>query len=156
MTRGKTCITKVTFGIIGADVVMCKFLTLITISFALLGTSIYAGGAEEEKLMNTNSCVGCDLSNAWLEKADLKKADFSGANLYRANLEYADLRGANFTGADLSNVRLRGANLTNAILDNAILRYTNLGEANLSGASLKGTKLKDARFYNTKTDGIRF
>ena len=28
----------------------------------LLGTSIYAGGDGEEKLLNTNSCVNCGLS----------------------------------------------------------------------------------------------
>ena len=134
---------------------MQKILSFSIIIFMLIGTSINAGGNSEEQLLNTNSCVNCDLSNAWLE-ANLRKADFRGAKLYRANMEYADLRGANFTGANLSNVRLRGANLTNAILDNAILRYTNLGDANLSGASLKGAKLRDARFYNTKADGICF
>ena len=101
---------------------MKKIFSFLVLALVLSGTPIYAGGDEEEQLLNTNSCVNCDLSNAWPEEADLRKADFSGAKLYRANMEYADLRGANFTGADLSNVRLRGAHLTNAILDNAILR----------------------------------
>ena len=111
----------------------------------------YAGGDQEDQLLNTAACVNCDLSNAWLEEAKPRKVDCSGSNLYRANLEYADLRAANFTGADLSNARLRGANLTNAIL-----RCTNLGYANLRGASVKETKARDARFSNAKTDVIRF
>jgi len=81
---------------------MKKIFSFLVIALVLSGTSIYAGGDEEEQLLNTNSCVNCDLSNARLEEADLRKADFSGAKLYRANMEYADLRGANFTGADLS------------------------------------------------------
>ena len=99
---------------------MGKMFSFLVIVLALFGTSVFAGGDEEEQLLNTNSCVNCDLSNAWLEEANLRKADLSGAKLYRANMEYADLRGANFTGADLSNIRPRDANLTNAILDNAI------------------------------------
>ena len=95
---------------------MHKIVTIFIL--VLMGTWVYAGGDEEEQLLKTNSCVNCDLSNAWLEKADLRKADFSGAKLYRANMEYADLRGANFTGADLSNVRLRGASLKGAKLRN--------------------------------------
>ena len=70
-------------------------------------------------------------SNAWLEKADLRKADFSGGKLYRAKMEYVDLRVANFTGADLSNVRLRGT-------------------------SLKGAKLIDARFSIQKQTVFAF
>ena len=67
---------------------------MLVIALVLLGTSIYVGGEEEEQHLNTNSCVNCDLSNAWLEEADLRKADFSGAK---------------FTCVVLSNVRLRGA-----------------------------------------------
>ena len=103
---------------------MHKLILFYSLFFVVIASLAHAGGDEEDQLLNTNACVNCDLSNAWLEEAKLRKADFSGSNLYRANLEYADLRGANFTGADLSNARLRGANLTNAILDDAILRYT--------------------------------
>ena len=60
---------------------MQKILSFSIIILVLIGTSIYAGGDEEEQLLNTNSCVNCDLSNAWLEEADLRKADFSGAKL---------------------------------------------------------------------------
>ena len=72
---------------------MKKMLSVLITVLVVLGTSIYAGGDKEDQLLNTNSCVNCDLNNAWLEKANLRKADLSGANLYRANMEYADLRG---------------------------------------------------------------
>ena len=67
--------------------------SFLVIVLVLLGTSIYAGGDEENQLLNTNPCVNCDLKNAWLEKANLRKENLSGANLCRANMEYADLRG---------------------------------------------------------------
>ena len=99
---------------------MQKLILFYSLFFVVIASLSHAGSDEEDQLLNTNACVNCDLSNAWLEEAKLRKADFSGSNLYRANLEYADLRGANFTGADLSNARLRGANLTNAILDDTV------------------------------------
>ena len=71
---------------------MLKIFSFLVIALVLSGTSIYAGGDEEDQLLNTNSCVNCDLNNAWLEKANLRKADLSGANLYRTNMGYADLR----------------------------------------------------------------
>ena len=106
----------------------------LAISLLAFG-SVTAEEDAETRLLETNECVKCDLNNAELEGAKLRRADFSGAYLYRANLEYADLRGANFTGADLSNTRLRGADLRNAIFNGAILKYTNFCDADLSGAS---------------------
>ena len=52
------------------------------------------------KLKATNSCGGCDLSNADLEDAnlefaELRDADLTSASLEDANLEYAKLTGAN-------------------------------------------------------------
>ncbi len=85
-------------------------ISSLVISLITVG-SINAEEDAETRLLETNKCVECDLNNAELEGAQLRRADFSGAYLYRANLEYADLRGANFTGADLSNARLRGADL---------------------------------------------
>ena len=69
---------------------MQKILSFLILVLVLIGTSIYAGDDEEDLLLNTKSCVNCDLSNACLEKADLGKADLSGAKFYRANIEYAN------------------------------------------------------------------
>ena len=71
-------------------------ISAIFISLFVLG-SVTAEESAETRLLETNKCVECDLNNAELEGAELRRADFSGAYLYRANLEYADLRGANFT-----------------------------------------------------------
>lgn len=69
---------------------MQKILSFLILVLVLIGTSIYAGDDEEDLLLNTKSCVNCDLSNACLEKADLGKADLSGAKFYCANIEYAN------------------------------------------------------------------
>lgn len=50
---------------------------------------------------------GSDLSNSYLQCADLQGADFRGANL-----TYADLRGANVQDADFRGAHITGANLT--------------------------------------------
>jgi len=71
-------------------------------------------------LIETNSCVGCDLRFLTLESSQ----DFSGANLSGANLFRADLFGAHLDDANLTFANLEGADLTD----------TNLFRANLGGA----------------------
>ena len=46
---------------------MQKILSFLILVLVLIGTSIYAGDDEEDLLLNTKSCVNCDLSNFWLE-----------------------------------------------------------------------------------------
>ncbi|MGH7909334.1 MAG: pentapeptide repeat-containing protein, partial [Thermodesulfobacteriota bacterium] len=89
--------------------------------------------------LNTNKCVGCDLSGVDLSEAHLIDVDLSGADLREANLSGVDLSGADLTHADLS-----GAILTNAILIDVDLTGANLVGANLKGADLSGSKLKNA------------
>ena len=84
---------------------MKKIFSFLVIVLALSRTSIYAVGDEEDQLLNTNSCVNCDLKNAWSEKANLRKADLSGANLYRANMEYTDLRDARVSNTKTDDIR---------------------------------------------------
>lgn len=62
-----------------------------------------------EKLRETRSCPGCDLSGADLSAMDLADADLSGADLRRANLSHARLTGANLEGANLDGSRVYGA-----------------------------------------------
>ena len=87
---------------------MHKLIVFYSLFFVFKASLAHAGGDEEDQLLNTNACVNCDLSNAWLEEAKLRKADFSGSNLYRANLEYADLRGAKLRDAGFSNTKTDG------------------------------------------------
>ena len=80
-------------------------------------------------------CVGVDLANANLSKANLTGADFSLADLAGADLQLANLTGANLAGADISGADLAGATLTHA-------RFRG---ANLMGADLAGAVNADLR-----------
>ncbi|NEO86838.1 MAG: PEP-CTERM sorting domain-containing protein [Spirulina sp. SIO3F2] len=53
-------------------------------------------------LLNTGSCVNCDLSGAPLVGMDLSNADLSGANLSSAFMLDTNLNGANLSGVDLT------------------------------------------------------
>lgn len=88
-----------------------------------------------DRLLNKNSCPGCNLS---------------GADLSGTNLEYADLSGANLSGANLSSAMLVEANLTNADLSGADLNGATLRGADLSGAVLNGAGVVGAYFLGTK------
>ena len=91
------------------------------------------------QLLQTNSCVGCNLS-----RVDLGSANLSHANLSYSNLDFADLSYANLSYANLFDAGLSGADLTNADLTNAKLKYANLTGANLSGADLSYATLSGA------------
>lgn len=91
-----------------------------------------------EKLKNTNSCRGCDLSGLTLNRLDLAGADLEGADF-------------SMTKFYLSN--LSGANLRNANLKGASFGGTDLGEADLRGADLRGTSLEGAYLEQTLLDG---
>ncbi len=83
-------------------------------------------------LLDTNSCVQCDLSGANLTRAqlansdlrgaNLKKATFSLANLAGANFQHSNLQGAEFGGADISEADFRGANITGTSFTAAYMR----------------------------------
>lgn len=92
-----------------------------------------------QQLIETNSCPGCNLSGAVLNRIDL-----SGANLEGANLAGTQLYLANLAGANLQNANLQGAALGGADLAGADLRG-----ANLTGAIIEGAYLKDARMDGT-------
>jgi hypothetical protein len=104
-----------------------------------------------------------DLSNAFLERAnlseaDLRQADLNTAYLFGANLRRADLNGANLSGASLNNADLNRANLSLANLSGAELSVAALTEANLrladlSGAVLEGADLFDADLRDTNLSG---
>lgn len=119
----------------------------------LTGLTLYMAPAvqaenleQTQQLLNTQQCVGCDLSGAGLVYANLLNANLSGANLKQANLSRANLRGADLSEADLS-----GANMVNANLSGA-----NLSGANLSGADLRGAILSNVNLQGARLDGMRF
>ena len=107
-----------------------------------------------------------DLSEGYLEQADLIRADFTGANLSkanlkntnlvgallnRANLRLADLFQANMYKASLKRAQLQGANMERAYLWGA-----NLSEANLRGAILKLASLEKAWLSYIKAQHTNF
>ncbi|AEH08521.1 pentapeptide repeat protein [Candidatus Protofrankia datiscae] len=91
-----------------------------------------------------------DLSDAWLNGADLTGGHFAGARLAGAILANVRLVGADLTGADLTDARLdavdfTGANLAGARLDGSILTVAGLTDADLTNALLTGTRFIGAQ-----------
>ena len=121
---------------------------IIVISLITFG-SVTAEEGAGTRLLETNKCLECDLTNAELEGAKLRNVDFGGIYLYRTKLEYGDLRVATFTGADLSDARLRGVDLRNAIFNGANLKITYFSDADLTAANFVDNKFRAARFANT-------
>lgn len=91
-----------------------------------------------EKLIKTNSCRGCDLSGANLNRMDLSDVDLEGANLSKVTLYLANLSRANLRNANLKGVAFGGADLAEADLRGADLRGTSLDGAYLGGTMLDG------------------
>ena len=81
------------------------FVLFVAVALVLCGmvtAPAYAfNQASLTKLLSTNQCKDCDLSEAALTGANLM-----GADLERANLMGADLTGANLTGASLEKVTM--------------------------------------------------
>jgi hypothetical protein len=88
--------------------------------------------------------VGVDLSMAFLQGIQLKKA-----NLSRANFAGADVRDAEMRGAKLENASLRSANFRDAKMQGASLRWSVLDDADFTGAELRDADLTGASLENT-------
>jgi len=100
-------------------------------------------------LFSTRSCIGCNLSQAFLEGANLARVNLSGADLSFADVENADLSEAILEGASLSeaggpNVNLSGANLSGVDLSGALLSGANFTGVDLSGANFTGVSMCNA------------
>lgn len=100
-------------------------------------------------LLDTQSCIRCDLSGADLIGADLKNVNLEGANLNNAMLTDANLSGAYLLGANLNNATLDNADLNFAELPYSSLTSANLQSAKLSGANLVGVNLANGNLSNT-------
>ena len=97
--------------------------------------------ARLKQLLDSNQCPECDLqgmdlSGRWLSDADLERADLRGANLEGTDLRDANLKAADLRKADLRKADLRGADLYMA----------NLEGADLTGARMEGTLVDSADF----------
>ncbi|MCU0548287.1 MAG: pentapeptide repeat-containing protein [Leptolyngbya sp. Prado105] len=124
--------------------------TTFGIALSLMGSAHAEDLSAIQRLLETRSCAGCDLSNANLQGKNLRGVNLRGANLEGANLRGADLSSADLYNTNLRDVILRTANLQNADLGqanltDADLRDAALGSARLLGAILRGTNIEEAR-----------
>ena len=94
-----------------------------------------------------NPTIRPDLSEAYLRRVYLRRANFILADLRGADLSMADLIWAKLNQADLCGANLSGAHLNQADLTLAKLRSTNLSEATLRGACLAGAHLNQADLH---------
>ena len=135
------------------------FLVLFLVS--VISQTVLAYVAEDvQRLLETNSCEQCDLSQANLREVDLKYANLSGADLTGANLTAADLGhanidGSNFSGAGLSHAQLDNVNLKSATFRGANLSNVDLTGADLSEMDLTGTNLRKAILVGTNLAGAK-
>jgi len=112
--------------------------------------SILKQGVNEwNKWRKENEEVIIDLSNAYLNSANLSEINLYQANLQNAKLEganlfHAILYKANLSYAHLSLARLGGANMIDVDLSYANLNSAQLGEAELRRANLHGATLNFA------------
>ncbi len=95
-----------------------------------------------------------DLSDCFLQGANLREAQMQGANLSWAQMQGADLSWAQMQGADLSWAQMQGANLTRAQMQGANLFKAEmqgafLGWAQMQGAFLSRAQMQGARLYAT-------
>ena len=88
---------------------MIRLLATIAAAVTLVATSASAfDPAHLKRLMETNECKGCELSNANLLGAKLRGAILVEAILASADLRNTILREANITGANLGGADLTG------------------------------------------------
>lgn len=102
---------------------------------------------------------GADLRGAQLAGADLRSAQLSKARLEYARLERVNLAGARLNEADLGHACLREASLELANLRGAQLEYAELqgaiiGGGRLAGASLRGGLLQGADLTSAELCGV--
>ncbi len=92
-----------------------------------------------------------DLSNSFLQGANI-----SNANLYWANLQNSNLEDANLSSARMQKAILKEANLKSTIFYNAELQYANFEKANLIDTNLIRTDLWGAKFKNVTFSDTTF
>ena len=103
--------------------VVLIFLLLVVFPGYNYAQNLVSSEQFKTQLLQTRSCVGCNLSSA--------------------NLSGLDLSGVNLTGADLSNARLEATNLTGANLSQSTLLGVDLTQTKLIGSNLRGANLTD-------------
>ena len=117
-------------------------------------------GGRIEALQELNAdrvpLVGIDLTDAFLQRVRLDRA-----NLVRSNFGSADLRESSFESADLAyssfgSANLRGSNLRHANLKHTDFKDADLYDAELSEADATGARFDGADLRNTNLHGFRW
>ena len=94
------------------ELVIMKHLSLLIAFLITAGSQVSAfDPADLQRLLDTNYCRTCDLSNVNLVNGYLKGVDLKGANLKGAKLHFAFLRYADLEGDALQGANLKGAKL---------------------------------------------
>jgi uncharacterized protein YjbI with pentapeptide repeats len=109
--------------------------------------------AQRQQLLDTKTCVRCDLSGVDLAGADLAGANLEGASLEGADLTGVNLSGAYLVGADFNNANLASADLSYAKLTFASFQATNLRRTKLNAAALQNTLFQNANLSNAQMQG---
>jgi len=112
-----------------------------------------------EGLLNSKTCVKCQLNLVGLSCLNLSQINFSGSVLKRMDFYQADLSKANFSGSQLSESVLTASNLNHAnmsyikiaksVLSNATLKNANLSHALLANVDLQRANLTNANFSHS-------
>lgn len=105
------------------------------------------------KLLATNQCPRCNLTNANLSSANLTAANLEGANLGNAFLGSTNFQKSNLGSAYLGGALLGKVNLENAYLGSAYLENAYLGDADLKAANLRNADLRGANLRNASLQG---
>ena len=99
----------------------------------------------------SNSCVGCNLSNISLFE-NHQNANLTGANVSSTDL-YGDYTKANFSninGIHLSLLNASGASFVNATLIEARFRNSNLTDTDFTNANVNSADFSYANLYGSK------
>jgi uncharacterized protein YjbI with pentapeptide repeats len=122
---------------------------LTLVGGTLISASALAANPQHVKrLLKTNQCPLCDLSNADLSETNLFGASLVGANLEGANLSDSNLGSANLSDANLTRANLQGTYSMDAILDRTKLNQSNLIQAYLRKATITHSQFEQAVLLN--------
>lgn len=117
-------------------------------------------GGRIEALQELNAdgvpLVGVDLSSAFLQGVQLKKANLVRANFDKADARNAELEGARMDDASLQNANFRGAKFSRASLRESVLDDADLTGAELQRADLAGASLEDADLREADLEGVNW
>lgn len=94
----------------------------------------------------------CQLSGAYLAKANLQGADLSHVQYIGGDLIGADLRGANLAGATLEAIDASKADFSNASLRSSHLNQCYFEKARFDETDLADSQLQDCNFAQSHLD----